>query len=136
MPTPTNDIAVNVNRDVNGKLNSDTDIPELRGGDYTDRVNVEFNADGTTFSDTPALGNLQVATLGTQGLQHQRIRIFLDTLFSQVTIFLYNKNMQEIGFGVANDTPLLSNSINGNKVAIQAVFNSFAIPASFYNTTG
>ena len=131
MPTPTNDIAVNVNRDVNGKLNSDTDIPELRGGDYTNRVNVEFNADGTTFSDTPALGNLQVATLGTQGLQHQRIRIFLDTLFTQVTIFLYNKNLQELGFGFKDVTADMA----VNKAAIQDVFNSFAIPASFYNTT-
>lgn len=133
--TPIIDLSVNVNRSIDGKLNSDTDIAELRGGDYTNRVNVEFNADGTTFSDTPALGNLQIAALGQQSLQNQRIRIFIDSLFSQVTIFLYNKNMQEIGFGVANDTPLSFDSIEGNKAAIQAIFNSFAFPATFYNTT-
>ena len=62
MATPVQPVPVLVNRARNGKLNSDTDILELKEGNYPDRVNVEFNADGELFSDTPALGNKDVCS--------------------------------------------------------------------------
>jgi len=132
--TPIQDIPVSVNRSPTGKLNTDFEIVELRGGDYTDRENVEFNADGETFSDTPTLGNDMKTSLGFQMLQNQRVRIFLDKLFSSVTVYLFNKNRQILGYGIGYDTVLTSNSLAGNKAGIQAVFNSFAVPATFYNT--
>ncbi len=132
--TPINDIPVSVNRSPEGKLNTDVEIVELRGGDYTDRENVEFNADGETFSDTPTRGTDMKFSLGFQMLQNQRVRIFLDKLFSSVTVYLFNKNRQILGYGIGYDTVLTSNSIAGNKAGIQAVFNSFAVPATFYNT--
>lgn len=129
MPTNNRDIAVKVNRSPNGRLNSDTDVLELNGGDYTGRVNVEFNSDGTTFSDTPSLGNLAVVNLGEQGLQSQRTRIYLDKTFTNVNIELLNINRQTLGLGNAAS----ENNLASNKAAIVSIFNSFAIPATFFN---
>ena len=131
MPTNNRDIAVKVNRSPNGKLNSDTDVLELNGGDYTGRVNVEFNSDGTTFSDTPSLGNLAVVNLGEQGLQSQRTRIYLDKTFTNVNIELLNINRQTLGLGNAAS----ANNLASNKAAIVSIFNSFAIAATFFNDT-
>ena len=68
MSTPSQPVPVLVNRSRSGKLNSDTDILELKDGNYQDRVNVEFNADAELFSDTPALGNTLKCDIGTQAL--------------------------------------------------------------------
>ena len=96
MATPVQPVPVLVNRARNGKLNSDTDILELKEGNYPDRVNVEFNADGELFSDTPALGNKDVCSLGLQQVEQQKTRIYIDVnaFFNTITIQFLNKNGQ------------------------------------------
>jgi hypothetical protein len=98
MATPVQPIPVLVNRARNGKLNSDTDILELKEGNYPDRVNVEFNADGELFSDTPALGNRLVCDIGEQDAQQQQTRIYIDVnaFFDTITVQFLNKNGQLI----------------------------------------
>jgi hypothetical protein len=121
--TPAQPISVLVNRSRAGKLNSDTDILELRDGDYPDRLNVEFNADEKLFSDTPALGNKSKLDIGEQGLQQQKVRIYLDTFFTQATIDFYNKNEQLLQSFTA--TPA-SQSLLGMKNAIVQAFSTLA----------
>jgi hypothetical protein len=104
MATPAQPVPVLVNRSRSGKLNSDTDILELKDGNYQDRVNVEFNADAELFSDTPALGNALKCNIGSQALQQQQVRIYLDTFFTSATISFYNKNGQFIQSFVATPT--------------------------------
>jgi len=96
MATPVQPVPVLVNRARNGKLNSDTDILELKEGNYPDRVNVEFNADGELFADTPALGNRLVCDIGVQEAQQQQTRIYLDSFFDTISIQFLNKNGQLI----------------------------------------
>lgn len=96
MATPVQPIPVLVNRARNGKLNSDTDILELKEGNYPDRVNVEFNADGLLFSDTPALGNRLVCDIGVQQVQQQQTRVYIDSFFDTISIQFLNKNGQLI----------------------------------------
>jgi hypothetical protein len=131
MGTPIYDITTQVNRNPNGKLNSDIDPLELNGGDYTGRENVEFNNDGTMLSDTPSLGNKKVFDLGSQSLQNQRVRIYLDELFTIVNITLKNKNNQTLGVG----TGYSGLSLQSNKDAIVSVFNSFVTTNTFFNQT-
>ncbi len=104
MATPAQPVPVLVNRSRSGKLNSDTDILELKDGNYQDRVNVEFNADAELFSDTPALGNTLKCDIGTQALQQQQVRIYLDTFFTSATISFYNKNGQLLQVFTATPT--------------------------------
>jgi hypothetical protein len=117
MATPVQPVPVLVNRARNGKLNSDTDILELKEGNYPDRVNVEFNADGELFSDTPALGNKDVCSLGLQQVEQQKTRIYIDVnaFFNSIVIQFYNKNGQLIReyFGSA-----ASQTLQGMKDAI------------------
>ena len=117
MATPVQPVPVLVNRARNGKLNSDTDILEIKEGNYPDRVNVEFNADGELFSDTPALGNRLVCDIGEQQVQQQQTRIYIDinALFETITIQFYNKNNQLIREYFASAA---NQSIQGMKDAI------------------
>jgi hypothetical protein len=117
MATPVQPIPVLVNRARNGKLNSDTDILELKEGNYPDRVNVEFNADGELFSDTPALGNRLVCDIGSQDAQQQQTRIYIDVnaFFDTITVGFFNKNGQLIREYFASAA---NQSIQGMKDAI------------------
>jgi hypothetical protein len=127
--TPASSIPVKIKRSSSAKLNSDVDPIEMGGGDYTARVNVEFNSDGETFADTPSLGNRRVTALGSQGLQKQRNRIYIDKIFSRIFITLKNKNGQTVGSGSAASLAALAN----NKQAIINVFNGFVTTQSFFN---
>jgi|688.fasta_scaffold65783_1 hypothetical protein len=117
MATPVQPVPVLVNRARNGKLNSDTDILELKEGNYPDRVNVEFNADGELFSDTPALGNRLVCDIGSQDAQQQQTRIYIDVnaFFDTITVGFFNKNGQLIREYFASAA---NQSIQGMKDAI------------------
>ena len=117
MATPVQPVPVLVNRARNGKLNSDTDILEIKEGNYPDRVNVEFNADGDLFSDTPALGNRLVCDIGSQDAQQQQTRIYIDVnaFFDTITVQFFNKNGQLIREYFASAA---NQSIQGMKDAI------------------
>jgi hypothetical protein len=117
MATPVQPVPVLVNRARNGKLNSDTDILELKEGNYPDRVNVEFNADGELFSDTPALGNRLVSDIGSQDAQQQQTRIYINVnaFFDTITVQFLNKNGQLIREYFASAA---NQSIQGMKDAI------------------
>jgi hypothetical protein len=129
------DTPIQVNRSPTGKLNSDTDLLYLNGGDYPERENVEFNANGTEFTDTPALGNLQVSTLGIQGLQQQKIRIYLDIYvenpFTSVSVKFYNINKQYLHERTRTSVPNLIQ----NKAAIVSAINSFSYAVTYDNNT-
>jgi hypothetical protein len=129
------DTPIQVNRSPTGKLNSDTDLLYLNGGDYPARENVEFNANGAEFTDTPALGNLQVSTLGIQGLQQQKIRIYLDIYvanpFTSVSLKFYNINKQLLNFRFETSVPFLVQ----NKAAIVNAIQSMPYVATFENDT-
>jgi hypothetical protein len=136
MATPVQPIPVLVNRARNGKLNSDTDILELKEGNYPDRVNVEFNADAELFSDTPALGNRLVCDIGEQQLQQKVVRIFLDVFFETVFIKLYNNNGQLLD--LANQSVAFQ-TLPYIKAAIRNGFNGFdtdVYTVSFLDGTG
>jgi len=120
MATPVQPVPVLVNRARNGKLNSDTDILELKEGNYPDRVNVEFNADGELFSDTPALGNKLVCDIGIQQVQQQQTRIYIDGNFETIEIQFINKNEQLIQT-LGGSAP--SQSLQGMKDAIMEAFS-------------
>lgn len=130
MATPVQPVPVLVNRARNGKLNSDTDILELKEGNYPDRVNVEFNADGELFSDTPALGNRLVCDIGVQQVQQQQTRIYIDVnaFFSTIAIQFYNRNGQLLQ--TLNGTAS-TQSLQGMKNAIINAFDSF----NYYNVS-
>lgn len=117
MATPVQPVPVLVNRARNGKLNSDTDILEIKEGNYPDRVNVEFNADGELFSDTPALGNRLVSDIGSQDAQQQQTRIYINVnaFFDTITVQFLNKNGQLIREYFASAA---NQSIQGMKDAI------------------
>ena len=123
MATPAQPIPVLVNRARNGKLNSDTDILELKEGDYPDRVNVEFNNDGELFSDTPALGNKLACDIGVQQAQQQQTRVYIDVnaFFNTISIKFLNKNGQLIQ--TVNGTAA-AQSLQGMKNAIISAINS------------
>lgn len=123
MATPVQPVPVLVNRARNGKLNSDTDILELKEGNYPDRVNVEFNADGELFSDTPALGNRLVCDIGSQDAQQQQTRIYIDVnaFFNTISIQFLNKNGQLIQ--TVNGTAF-AQSLQGMKNAIISAINT------------
>ena len=129
------DTPIQVNRSPTGKLNSDTDLLYLNGGDYPARENVEFNANGSEFTDTPALGNLQVSTLGIQGLQQQKIRIYLDIYvanpFTSVSLKFFNINKQILHFRTRPSVPNLIQ----NKAAIVDAINSFSYAVTYDNNT-
>ena len=131
MATPMQPVPVLVNRARNGKLNSDTDILELKEGNYPDRVNVEFNADGELFSDTPALGNRLVCDIGVQEVQQQQTRIYIDVnaFFSTIAIQFYNRNGQLIQ--TVNGTAS-SQSLQGMKDTIMSAFESLNWYSVFY----
>ena len=131
MATPVQPVPVLVNRARNGKLNSDTDILELKEGNYPDRVNVEFNADGELFSDTPALGNRLVCDIGVQEVQQQQTRIYIDVnaFFNTIAIQFYNKNGQLIQ--TVNGTAS-SQSLQGMKDTIMSAFESLNWYSVFY----
>jgi hypothetical protein len=125
MATPVQPVPVLVNRARNGKLNSDTDILELKEGNYPDRVNVEFNADGELFSDTPALGNRLVCDIGVQQAQQQQTRIYIDGNFDVISIKIYNKNGQFLSERF-DGAP--QQSLQGMKDAIKAaITNSLTV---------
>jgi hypothetical protein len=123
MATPVQPVPVLVNRARNGKLNSDTDILELKEGNYPDRVNVEFNADGELFSDTPALGNRLVCDIGSQDAQQQQTRVYIDVnaFFNTISIQFLNKNGQLIQ--TVNGTAF-AQSLQGMKNAITSAINT------------
>jgi hypothetical protein len=128
MATPAQPIPVLVNRARKGKLNSDTDILELKEGDYPDRVNVEFNADGELFSDTPALGNKLACDIGIQQPQQQQTRIYIDFLGSQVTIIFRNRNGVYLrGYSQS----VASQSIQGMKDAIAQAISGITIDYTY-----
>jgi hypothetical protein len=131
MATPVQPIPVLVNRARNGKLNSDTDILELKEGNYPDRVNVEFNADGELFSDTPALGNKYVCDIGVQQVQQQQTRIYIDGNFETIKLQIYNKNGQ---FLSERFDGAAQQSLQGMKDAIKSAFeNSLMIFSKSYD---
>lgn len=132
MATPAQPVPVLVNRSRSGKLNSDTDILELKDGNYQDRVNVEFNADAELFSDTPALGNTLKCDIGTQALQQQQVRIYLDVDFISASIRLRNKNGRIIQAFFAN---VLNPTLQGRKDAIVFAFSTSWYGATFQNQT-
>lgn len=135
MATPAQPVPVLVNRARSGKLNSDTDILELKEGNYPDRVNVEFNADGELFSDTPALGNRLVCDIGIQEPQQQQTRIYIDSLFNSISIQFLNKNGQLIqtvnGTAAAQSLQGMKNAIAGGTGAL----GGLAWYSVFYNET-
>jgi hypothetical protein len=128
MATPVQPVPVLVNRARNGKLNSDTDILELKEGNYPDRVNVEFNADGELFSDTPALGNRLVCDLGVQQVQQQQTRINIDTLFNSITIQFRNRNEQLIRQYSASPS---AQTIQGMKDAIMSALSNLTLELTY-----
>jgi hypothetical protein len=127
MATPAQPVPVLVNRARNGKLNSDTDILELKEGNYPDRVNVEFNADGDLFSDTPALGNKLVCDIGVQQVQQQQTRIYIDGNFEVINLKIYNKNGQ---FLSERNDGASQQSLQGMKDAIRSAFENSLIAYS------
>jgi hypothetical protein len=130
------DTPIQVNRSPSGKLNSDTDLLYLNGGDYPARENVEFNANGSEFTDTPALGNLQVDSFGSQIFQQQKIRIYLDVYvdnpFTSVSVKFYNINEQYLHERTRVSIP----SLEQNKAAIVDAIQSMPYVATFENETG
>jgi hypothetical protein len=131
MSTPINSIPFEIQRSPASKLNTDVDPMELSGGDYTDRVNVEFNNDSEMFSDTPTNGNKLATSIDEQVLQKQVTRIFLDPLFTEITITLKNINGQTIGTGTASSVADLLT----NKNTIVSVFSGFVTAQTFSNAT-
>jgi hypothetical protein len=131
MSTPINSIPFEIQRTPASKLNTDVDPMELSGGDYTDRVNVEFNNDSEMFSDTPTNGNKLATSIDEQVLQKQVTRIFLDPLFTEITITLKNINGQTIGTGTASSVADLLT----NKNTIISVFSGFVTAQTFSNAT-
>jgi hypothetical protein len=131
MSTPINSIPFEIQRSPASKLNTDVDPMELSGGDYTDRVNVEFNNDSEMFSDTPTNGNKLATSIDEQVLQKQVTRIFLDPLFTEITITLKNINGQTLGTGTASSVADLLT----NKNTIVSVFSGFVTAQTFSNAT-
>ena len=137
MATPVQPVPVLVNRARNGKLNSDTDILEIKEGNYPDRVNVEFNADGELFSDTPALGNRLVCDIGIQEPQQQQTRIYINVnaLFDTIKIGFFNRNGQLIKKYTASAA---SQTLQGMKDAIVSALSGITPDFTysiFYNET-
>jgi hypothetical protein len=93
----------------------------LKEGNYPDRVNVEFNADGDLFSDTPALGNKLVCDIGVQQVQQQQTRIYIDGNFEVINLKIYNKNGQFLSERF-DGAP--QQSLQGMKDAIISAFNN------------
>lgn len=131
MAVPINSLPTKITRTPASKWNTDVAPINLNNGDYPDRQNVEYNADGEMFTDTPALGNRLVASIPQQDIQQQVTRIFLDPLFTSITITLKNVNGQTLGFG---STTSVSDLLS-NKAAIVSVISGFSTPAIFTDDT-
>jgi hypothetical protein len=94
-------------------------------------VNVEFNADGELFSDTPALGNKLVCDIGVQQVQQQQTRIYIDGNFEVINLKIYNRNGQ---FLSNRDDGATQQSLQGMKDAIRSAFdNSLIVYSKSYD---
>jgi hypothetical protein len=144
MITPIQSVSVKVNKTVAGKLNSDSDILELRGGDYPGRKNVEWNNYGAMNADTPSYGTTQAFKLPTQPTQEQQVRIYLDYNFDPpiqggvnlVSILIgasiYNSAGQLVEVKNSGSFPY---SLSGVKNAVVKSIQKFIIGSSFLDGT-
>jgi len=125
--TPINNLSVKVNKTTLGKLNTDTVYEDLSGGDYPNRVNVEFNNDADFADDTPTWGHKNVVEIPDVQIRNQKLRIYVNSNASSIELKFYNQNNVLINTG-------LDNTIGGlaeNKQAIINILNNFSYPFSF-----
>lgn len=127
MATPINNISVKVNKTTLGKLNTDTVYEDLSGGDYPNRVNVEFNNDADFADDTPTWGHKNVINIPDVEVRNQTLRIYVNPLSTSIELKFYNQNNVLLNTG-------LENTIGGlaeNKQAIINILNNFSYPFTF-----
>lgn len=126
------DITVQVNRDMRGGLDTNSDEYNIQGGNYPDRVNVERNNDGSFGSETGSIGTTVAYTIDDVSLQNQRVRVYLDApFFTQATIQLLNVSGQIIRFS----NPVSSATLSANKSAIKIAITAWGLDAQFFNDT-
>jgi hypothetical protein len=126
--TPNNNVSVQVNKTTLGKLNTDTVYEDLSGGDYPNRVNVEFNNDADFADDTPTWGHKNVVNIPDVEIRNQRLRIYVNSSARSIELKFYNQN------NVLINTGPIENTIGGlanNKQAIINILNNFSYPFSF-----
>lgn len=127
MATPINNLSVKVNKTATGKLNTDTVYEDLSGGDYPNRVNVEFNNDADFADDTPTWGHKNIVNVPDVELRNQTLRIYVNPLSTSIELKFYNQN------NVLLDTRL-ENTVGGlaeNKQAIIDIINNLSYPFTF-----
>jgi hypothetical protein len=125
--TPINNLSVKVNKTATGKLNTDTVYEDLSGGDYPNRVNVEFNNDADFADDTPTWGHKNIVNVPDVELRNQTLRIYVNPLSTSIELKFYNQN------NVLLDTRL-ENTVGGlaeNKQAIIDIINNLSYPFTF-----
>jgi hypothetical protein len=121
---------IEVNRDIRGGLDTNSNEQNISGGNYPDRVNIVRNNDGTFGADTPEWGTKKVYDLPVVELQNQRVRIFLDRFFTFANLEIRNVRDQVLRFSQPTSSP----SLVANKQAIINVVTAWGIPAQFFNT--
>ncbi len=124
------DLSIQVNKDIRGGLDTNSDEPNISGGNYPDRVNVVRNNDGSYGSETGELGTTVAYEIPDIALQNQRVRIYLDDSFFSAKLTLKNVAGQIIKETSFNSSP----SIASNKQSIVNVITGWALGATFYNT--
>lgn len=121
---------IEVNRDIRGGLDTNSNEQDISGGNYPDRVNIVRNNDGTFGADTPEWGTKKVYDLPVVELQNQRVRIFLDRFFTFSNLEIRNVRDQVLRFSQPTSSP----SLVANKQAIINAVTAWGIPAQFFNT--
>lgn len=126
------DFLAQVNRDIRGGLDTNSDEINISGGNYPSRVNVVRNNDGSFGSDTPELGDVVAYEIPDIELQSQRVRIYLDDPFFSGRLTLKNSVGQVVKQTSFNSAP----AISANKQQIVNVISGWALDATFFNNSG
>ena len=119
---------IRVNRNAKSVLRSDIDTLELTNGDYLECENVEFNNEGTTFSDTPALGNDLKHEIPNKIIQNQKLRVLFNGVYS-ISLRLVLKNINGQVLSDVNTTTT-SNDLAGMKAAFVLLGNNLLYGAT------
>ena len=126
------DFLAQVNRDIRGGLDTNSDELNISGGNYPSRVNVVRNNDGSFGSDTPELGDVVAYEIPDVALQSQRVRIYLEDPFFSGRLTLKNSVGQVVRQTSFNSAP----AISANKQQIVNVISGWALDATFFNNSG
>ena len=127
MATPINNLSVKVNKTATGKLNTDTVYEDLSGGDYPNRVNVEFNNDADFADDTPTWGHKNIVNIPNVEIRNQTLRIYVNSSARSIELKFYNQNNVLLNTGLENTV----GSLAENKQAIINILNNFSYPFTF-----